>query len=543
MILLELIYRLIEAIHVRLARFFMCLFGGLWRFQGRIALRAKFFLAFVFLALLSASLGYILPELWCKWAGFDAPLMRYLQNAGHIAYGEKLRILAYYGAGLSLFAALLAWIPRSFAFKFLECAWAFQATVTFLVFRWTLTAPSILVSCDHKAFDSSMRNNLWTGSFFAFALITLVFAVILLALATMRARSRYGLTSGGVFPQRAGERLVENLRTGGRDPRFRSSLYWSISLFLAVLFLPYLMFYWGWEEPYGLPKGGAQEVQQVKVKKVKPKKKPKKLTVNPWSPYILTRMNIDDVTTLKELEEETMDTYEATPLMAGGKGKGKGNGWPAGMEDSAVRFIRLKYRGGDWDQDMGKGSDYNLLIKFHEWTGMKIARDTESREIHRLKFFPKKRAPPFVFMTGKRGISISESEVKVLRDYCLNEGGMLFIDNGGGHFGYAVRAMLKRVFPGKPLVDISNDDDIYQRPYVFPDGAPPFWHHDGSRALGIRDEGRWVVFYHPGDINDAWKDDHSGATKEVADQAYKLGVNIMFYAFNNYYRRHFGDTE
>ena len=37
----------------------------------------------------------------------------------------------------------------------------------------------------------------------------------------------------------------------------------------------------------------------------------------------------------------------------------------------------------------------------------------------------------------------------------------------------------------------------------------------------------------------AWKDDHSGASAEVADQAYKLGVNVMFYAFNQYYHRHY----
>ena len=118
---------------------------------------------------------------------------------------------------------------------------------------------------------------------------------------------------------------------------------------------------------------------------------------------------------------------------------------------------------------------------------------------------------------------------------------MLFIDNGGGSFDSAVKNMLRKVFPGLPLVDVPNDDPIYQRPYAFPDGAPPFWHHAGYRAKGIRDDGRWLVYYHPGDVNDAWKDGHSGASAEVADQAYKLGVNVMFYAFNQYYRRHYGD--
>lgn len=144
-----------------------------------------------------------------------------------------------------------------------------------------------------------------------------------------------------------------------------------------------------------------------------------------------------------------------------------------------------------------------------------------------------------VLLTGKGNISISAGEAKVLREYCEREGGMLFIDNGGGHFDGSVKNLLRKVFPGKPLVDVPNDDPIYQRPYVFPDGAPPFWHHAGYRAMGIREDGRWLVYYRPGDINDAWRDDHSGASAEVADQAYKLGVNVMFYAFNQYYRRHY----
>lgn len=120
---------------------------------------------------------------------------------------------------------------------------------------------------------------------------------------------------------------------------------------------------------------------------------------------------------------------------------------------------------------------------------------------------------------------------------------MLFIDCGGGHFGRSVRQMLSKVFPGKSLVDIPNDDPIFQQPFLFPDGAPRFWHHDGNRALAIRHEGRIVAFYHPGDIKDAWKDGHSGVDPVVADQAYKLGVNVIYYAFNQYYRRHYDQDD
>jgi hypothetical protein len=71
-------------------------------------------------------------------------------------------------------------------------------------------------------------------------------------------------------------------------------------------------------------------------------------------------------------------------------------------------------------------------------------------------------------------------------------------------------------------------------PYTFANGAPPLWHHGGMRALGIKHKGRWVVFYHPGDINDAWKTGHSGISPELARGAFQMGINIIYYAFTNY---------
>ena len=510
----------------------------LWRLQSRLSVPFRFAVGFSIMSLAMTGCAFLLDGAWIAWAGFDEPSVRYLETAGHLATAGRLAWASVGCAAFCALAALLSVVRVAFVFRILQAAWAAAFAVGFVVFRWTVRAADIVNLADPKGFDAAMRDNLWTASFLAGFVALLVALTMLVALVSGAARRRYGLTRLP-FGRDVGGDVIASLKLGGDDPRWRSSLYWAISIFVAALFLPYLMFCWGWEEPYGLPAGGGQAVQQqvVKVKKIH-RKKQKKLTVNPYSPYILERMNIDDVKTLAELDDESRDTYEATVASGGGKGTGTG-GWPAGMADGKIRFIRLKYKGGDWDQDMGKGADYNLLLKFHAWTGMKIAKDTEFREIERLKFFPKKKAPPFVFLTGRGNINVSDKEVKILRDYCLVEGGMLFIDNGGGHFDSSVRNLLRRVFPGRPLVDISNDDSIYQRPYVFPDGAPPFWHHAGYRAMGVRDEGRWVVFYHPGDINDAWKDDHSGASAEVADQAYKLGVNVLFYAFNQYYHRHY----
>jgi hypothetical protein len=94
---------------------------------------------------------------------------------------------------------------------------------------------------------------------------------------------------------------------------------------------------------------------------------------------------------------------------------------------------------------------------------------------------------------------------------------------------------IRQCFPDKPLIDIADDDMIYQLPYQFVDGAPAFWHHAGRRALGMKDKGRWIVFYHPGDMNDAWKSPgYTDVTPEMKETAMQLGVNLVYYAFTKW---------
>jgi hypothetical protein len=298
-----------------------------------------------------------------------------------------------------------------------------------------------------------------------------------------------------------------------------------------------MLTWWGCDEqPYGVPEGsGTPAVEMVKVKKLK-KKPEKKYVLNMNTAVSFYVPRIEDSEVLEEIDKETENTYEAQKLGKLGQGGGKEGGWPNGMKNARVRFIRLQYDGGDWDQDMGYGSDYNILLKFRELTGFQIASETESLSISQLKRFPKNRAPPFVYMTGglKGSISLSNAEMKVLREYCLEMGGLIFADNGGGRFDQNFRPLMKRIFPDLPLVEISKDDVIFQQPFLFPNGAPALWHHSGNNAMGVKYKGRWVVFYHQGDVNDAWKTGHSGASEAVAAQAYKIGVNVINYAFNQY---------
>jgi len=124
----------------------------------------------------------------------------------------------------------------------------------------------------------------------------------------------------------------------------------------------------------------------------------------------------------------------------------------------------------------------------------------------------------------------------------LKIGGMIFADDSGGNFDSCFRALLRRTFPDLPLVGIAYDDVIFRQPFLFPGGALLLWHHSGNAVLGVKYQERWIVFHHRGDINDAWKDGHSGASEGVAMQAYKMGLNIIACLFNPYMYINFGGT-
>jgi hypothetical protein len=337
-----------------------------------------------------------------------------------------------------------------------------------------------------------------------------------------------------------GDVVLENLRTQGRDPRARRSLLVSfVTHVLVIIVIPYLLSLQGCVEPFSVPKGsGVEAVAMVQPKIVKKKQKKKKLLIAKNSPIIWHVPDLFEETEVdKVMEAETQLTYVATGTPGKlGSGGGTKGGWPEGMENATVRFPRLNHGGVGWDDGMEETmADVNFLREFKKVTGFKVASKGEALTIGQLKSLPDDGFPPFLFITGNGGVGrLSAADCKVLREYCL-KGGMLIGDAGSGAFHHSFRALLGRIFPGNPLVDISDDDVLYQQPTTFPDGAPSFWHHGGSRALGIKHEGRWIVFYHPGDMNDAWKaPGYSDVTPEMRHNAMQLGINLVAYAFNQW---------
>jgi len=200
-----------------------------------------------------------------------------------------------------------------------------------------------------------------------------------------------------------------------------------------------------------------------------------------------------------------------------------------------VRFIRLNHGGPNWDDGMqsNRASDINFLKQFHEATDFKVAKTSESHPIRMLKDYPKGFAPPFVYITGTGAINASSGDIKILRDYLL-DGGMLFADAGSPAFDASFKSLMSAVFPDKMLVTIADDDVLFREPYILPNGAPPLYHHGGFKAKGVKHRDRWCVFYHPGDLKDAFRIGSSGMSPSTVKEAYNLGTNVIYYAFTKY---------
>jgi hypothetical protein len=356
----------------------------------------------------------------------------------------------------------------------------------------------------------------------------------------LRSRSVYAAFTSEKGSVMSGDLVLEDIRTHGRDPRHRRSLYFSAFSHVFILILvPWILSLGGCVEAYKVPKGSGNPVVAM-VKMVKPKKKKKQtLSLRPNSAILYEIPDLDDSQVDEVMEKETQATYTANNAKSGkiGKGGGKDGGWPEGMDKYKIRFIRLEHRGAGWDDGMdASNADINFLRAFAQATGFKkIANKGESHSIALLKKYPKDGFPPFVFLTGNGSMgNVSTADKKILRDYCLN-GGMLIADAGSVEFHKSFMYFIRSVFPDKPLIDIADDDMLYQVPYTFPNGAPPFWQLGGRRALGIKHEGRWVAFYHPGDMNGAWKSQgYTDVTPEMREAAMNLGVNLVYYAFNQW---------
>ncbi len=378
-------------------------------------------------------------------------------------------------------------------------------------------------------------------------------------LSTRRAvLASYGLiddSSVDMNPEAMAHRLTHPI-----DPGKHKSIDFSLALhFLILVLLPLALLLHLGSDAYLIPGGGGggggggadgqvkKAQATVKMVKKKPPTRRKKHFGRTNSAISLFFPSIDDSTVATDVAEITENTYQANVNDADaggfagegqggfGHGPGSGGGFGGGAAGGTIRFIRIQYDDPSWNDGNDESrADMNFLDEMRKVSHLKTADHSEAIPVGAIRNFKKGKAPPFLYFTGTGGaINLSPEDVHILRQYCL-DGGMILADAGSEEWGRAFRSFIVTVFPERELLDISNDDPIFQQPFAFPGGAPPLWHHDGSRARGVKIDGRWAVFYFPGNLNDAWKTGHGGQPPAIVTQSMRLGMNIVWYSFVHY---------
>jgi hypothetical protein len=195
------------------------------------------------------------------------------------------------------------------------------------------------------------------------------------------------------------------------------------------------------------------------------------------------------------------------------------------------RIAKLKYNGGgDWYAN--KTSMPNLIAFCNQNLRMNIAPEEDVVEVGSAEIF----SYPFVHMTGHGNVIFSESEAQNLRKYLLS-GGFLHIDDNYGLDKF-IRLEMKKVFPELDFVELPFSHPIYHQKFDFPEGLPKIHEHDGKapQGFGIMYEGRLICFYsYECDLGNGWEDQsiHKDP-EEVRQQAFRMGANIITYAFTSF---------
>jgi hypothetical protein len=317
----------------------------------------------------------------------------------------------------------------------------------------------------------------------------------------------------------------------GPDGELRRWLAWSFLGHVALIAAASLLLLVpGCRRTYDLVKGSGKPNAMIKIKRQYQvvKQTRRKILVNPASPILFEVPPLETVNL--QLKEDTRHDYSAKV----GQGEGEGPaGYAAGKEGARFIFMRVRYQGGNWDYNLRNGADENMAREFGRRTQIPVSPVVQDVTLLELGHYVRGKAPPLVYLVGATGFTFDGREARAVRQYLFDNHGMILGDNGGNAFHYAFLGFMQQVAPELVPVEIPDDDLLYQAPYALP-GCPPLWAHSGTRALGWKKDGRWIVVYHQGSLSDAWKDTHGGTSTESAELAYALGVNILQTAMASY---------
>ena len=199
--------------------------------------------------------------------------------------------------------------------------------------------------------------------------------------------------------------------------------------------------------------------------------------------------------------------------------------------------------GGSWSVDYPK-ADNQFVIVLRRLTNL----DAYDRE-HAMRLDdPELRRHPFLYILEVGRISLSNDEVRGLRDYLL-AGGFVFVDDfWGDPEWYVFEQQMREVLPEHRIVEMSLDHPVFKVFYEIRElqQMPSINHWRGGqrtecpgceyRVRGIfDDDGRLMMLINWNtDNGDAWEwAEQPDIPLKFTTYAYQLGVNAIVYAMSH----------
>jgi hypothetical protein len=203
-----------------------------------------------------------------------------------------------------------------------------------------------------------------------------------------------------------------------------------------------------------------------------------------------------------------------------------------------------RYGGTGWTDDYPKGDRalVQMLRRFTRTNVRAVEQPVNLEDGDDAHYWP-------FLVAGLAGsMELTNEQAAKLREHLLR-GGFLFCDSFFGEGNYATFVeSLRRVFPDRPIIDMTDDHPIFHSVFdlpemtkvAIPNANEVFWGGRMGRGpprwQGVEDEdGRLMVLIaYNNDVQDAWQwADDPRYPHELVNLALRLGVNVAMYAMTH----------
>ncbi len=212
----------------------------------------------------------------------------------------------------------------------------------------------------------------------------------------------------------------------------------------------------------------------------------------------------------------------------------------------AFTFVRLRpFYHRRWTTDY-PDAELNFSWRLHEMTALLVNPNPIVLE----PTDPALRNYPFCYIAEPGYMELTPEECEALRDYCLSGGFLMLDDFWGDYEGEHVLEQVRRIFPGREIVDLPIEHPLFQAVFRLKEKPqlPAInvavqgrdqgitWEKEGRevhyRAV-FDDQGRMMfLMCQNTDLGDGWEreGDNEWYFREFSEKkAYPMGINIIFY--------------